>query len=105
MPLVVAIAEIPANRVNVPGKNLPGSPGALNTTFFRATKDTTDGPTAALNRYQGERLSNAHFHEVDQFQIRRVPARAPRAAGQRDRKGRVAAIIFIFMGALQCALP
>lgn len=69
MPLVVARAEIPANRVNVPGKNLPGSPGALSTTFFRATKDTPDGPTAALNRYEGERLSNAHFHEVDQFQI------------------------------------
>jgi rubredoxin len=69
MPLVVAMSEIPANRVNRPGKNLPGSPGALSSTFFRATQDTPDAPTAALNRYEGARLSNAHFHEVDQFQV------------------------------------
>lgn len=69
MPRVVAMSEIPPNKVNQPGKNLPGSPGALSTAFFRATKDTPDAPTAALNRYAGRRVSNAHFHEVDQFQV------------------------------------
>lgn len=69
MPQVVAMSEIPANKVNQRGNTLPGSPGALSTTFFRATKDTPDAPTAALNRYDGARYSNAHFHEVDQFQI------------------------------------
>jgi rubredoxin len=63
------MSEIPANRVNQPGKNLPGSPGALSTGFFRATPDTPDAPTAALNRYEGEKVSFAHFHEVDQFQV------------------------------------
>ena len=69
MSLVVAMTDIPPERVNKPGNNLPGSPGALSTTFFRATRDAPDAPTAALNRYTGARLSNAHFHEVDQFQI------------------------------------
>lgn len=69
MPLVVARSEIPANKVNQPGKNLPGSPGALSTTFLRATAETPDGPTAAINRYEGVKVSNAHFHEVDQFQV------------------------------------
>ena len=64
-------SEIPAERVNKPGSNKPGSPGALSTTFFRATKDAPDAPTAALNRYPGgeSRYSAAHFHEVDQFQV------------------------------------
>ena len=69
MPRVVALSEIPADKVNLPGQNLPGSPGALSTGFFRATKDTPDAPTAALNRYEGAKISNAHFHEVDQFQV------------------------------------
>jgi rubredoxin len=63
------MSEIPANKVNQPGKNLPGSPGALSTTFFRATPQTPDAPTAALNRYEGAKISNAHFHQVDQFQV------------------------------------
>jgi rubredoxin len=71
MPLVVAMSEIPPNKVNQPGSTTPGSPGALNTTFFRATRDQPDAPTAALNRYPGggSRYSAAHFHEVDQFQV------------------------------------
>src|ERR1044072_7723920 len=72
MPKVVAMSEIPANKVNVRGNTKPGSPGALSTGFFRATEDTPDAPTAALNRYEGDgrsRISNAHFHEVDQFQV------------------------------------
>ena len=71
MPLVVAMSEIPANKVNQRGSTAPGAPGALSTTFFRATRDTPDAPTASLNRYEGgeSRYSAAHFHEVDQFQI------------------------------------
>ena len=72
MPLVVAISEIPANKVNQPGSTAPGSPGALNTTFFRAKRETPDAPTAAINRYEGHgkaKISAAHFHEVDQFQV------------------------------------
>lgn len=72
MPLVVAMSEIPANKINQPGSTAPGSPGALSTTFFRAKRETPDAPTAALNRYQGggkSSISAAHFHEVDQFQV------------------------------------
>ena len=71
MPLVVAMSEIPANKVNVRGSTAPGAPGALSTSFFRASRDTPDAPTAALNRYEGgaSRYSAAHFHEVDQFQV------------------------------------
>ncbi len=71
MPQVVAISEIPANKVNQPGSNAPGSPGAISTTFMRASRDNPDAPTAAINRYEGgkSRYSAAHFHEVDQFQI------------------------------------
>src|SRR5436190_484484 len=69
MPLVVAMSEIPANKVNQPGRNMPGAPGAMSTGFFRATADAPDAPTAALNRYEGRKISNAHFHDVDQFQV------------------------------------
>lgn len=72
MPLVVAMSEIPENRKNVRGSTTPGSPGALLTHFFRATRDAPEAPTAQLNRYEGDgasRYSAAHFHEVDQFQI------------------------------------
>jgi rubredoxin len=71
MSLVVAMSEIPPERVNKRGSTAPGAPGALSTTFFRATRDTPDAPTASLNRYEGgeSRYSAAHFHEVDQFQI------------------------------------
>lgn len=71
MPQVVAMSDIPAERVNRPGSTTPGSPGALCTTFLRATRDQPDAPTAAINRYPGggSRCSAAHFHEVDQFQI------------------------------------
>jgi rubredoxin len=55
----------------VRGSSEGGAPGALSSTFFRATRDTPDAPTAALNRYEGgeSRYSAAHFHEVDQFQV------------------------------------
>jgi rubredoxin len=71
MPVVVALSEIPADKVNQPGSKAPGSPGSTNTTFFRAKREAPDAPTAALNRYPGgiSRYSAAHFHEVDQFQI------------------------------------
>lgn len=72
MPQVMALSEIPPNKVNQRGSNAPGSPGAISTTFFRATPDTPDAPTAAINRYPGEgkaKISAAHFHEVDQFQV------------------------------------
>jgi len=62
----------PSNKINQPGSTAPGSPGAYNTTFFRAKRETPDAPTAAINRYLGEGKSNisaAHFHEVDQFQV------------------------------------
>jgi rubredoxin len=65
------MSEIPPEKVNRRGSTDRGAPGALSTTFFRATRDTPDAPTAALNRYEGgeSRYSAAHFHEVDQFQI------------------------------------
>ncbi len=70
MPLVVAMNEIPPERVNQPGSVSPGSPGSMNTTFFRAKKDQPDAPTAALNRYSStSKQSAAHFHQVDQFQV------------------------------------
>lgn len=72
MPQVVALSEIPPDRVNQPGNTDPGSPGAINTTFLRARRDDPDAPTARINRYRGGGLSGisaAHFHEVDQFQV------------------------------------
>ena len=72
MPLVVALSEIPPDRIEQPGRDEPGSPGALNTTFFRARREEPDAPTARINRYRGEGksgISAAHFHEVDQFQV------------------------------------
>lgn len=72
MPQVVALSEIPADRVEQPGRNDPGSPGAINTTFLGARRDNPDAPTARINRYRGEGksgISAAHFHEVDQFQV------------------------------------
>ena len=72
MPLVVALSEIPPDRIEQPGRDEPGSPGAINTTFFRARREEPDAPTARINRYRGEGksgISAAHFHEVDQFQV------------------------------------
>jgi rubredoxin len=72
MPLVVALSEIPPERVNRPGKTEPGNPGAFSTTFFRAKPEEPDAPTAAINRYPGDgkaNISAAHFHQVDQFQV------------------------------------
>lgn len=71
MPQVIALSEIPANKVNQQGSTAPGSPGARSTTFMRATPEMPDAPTAAINRYEGgkSRYSAAHFHEVDQFQV------------------------------------
>src|SRR5688572_1700770 len=71
MPRVVAYTEIPENKINVRGSSEGGAPAALSSTFFRASRDTPDAPTAALNRYEGgeSRYSAAHFHEVDQFQV------------------------------------
>jgi rubredoxin len=71
MPVVVALSEIPPEKVNRPGSTTPGSPGSINTTFFRAKRDAPDAPTAAINRYPAgvSRYSAAHFHEVDQFQV------------------------------------
>jgi rubredoxin len=66
------MSDIPEDKRNRRGSTAPGSPGALSTGFFRATRDTPDAPTAALNRYEGDgvsRYSAAHFHEVDQFQV------------------------------------
>ena len=72
MPQVVALSEIPPERVEQPGRNEPGSPGAINTTFLGARRDDPDAPTARINRYRGQGrsgISAAHFHEVDQFQV------------------------------------
>jgi rubredoxin len=72
MPQVVALSEIPENKVNQPGSTGPGSPGAFSTTFMRAKPDAPDAPTAAINRYPGDGKANvsaAHFHQVDQFQV------------------------------------
>lgn len=70
MPIVVAMSELPPEKVNQPGVKKPGSPGSFNTTFFRAKPETPDAPTAAINRYPPTAsVSAAHFHEVDQFQV------------------------------------
>src|SRR5258706_11881492 len=71
MSLVVGLNDIQPEQLNRPGKTGPGNPGAVNTTFFRASASTPNAPTAALNRYPAgtARYSAAHFHEVDQFQV------------------------------------
>lgn len=71
MTLVVALSDLNPEQVNRPGKIGPGSPGAVVTTFFKATADRPNTPSAYLNHYPGgkARYSAAHFHEADQFQI------------------------------------
>lgn len=72
MPQVVALSELPPDKVNQPGSTEPGSPGAINTTFLRARRENPDAPTARINRYPGDgkaNISAAHFHQVDQFQV------------------------------------
>ena len=71
MSLVVALDEIRPEQVNKPGPDGPGEPGALATTFFRASASNPNAPTAAINRYPAgkARHSTAHFHDVDQFQV------------------------------------
>jgi len=72
MPQVIALSEIPPDRIEQPGRNEPGSPGAINTTFLGARREKPDAPTARINRYRGQGksgVSAAHYHEVDQFQI------------------------------------
>ncbi len=67
MPLVVAYDEIKPEQRDRAGKT--GKPGGTNTTFFRARKGEPDGPSAYINRYVPGRLSHAHYHLIDQFQI------------------------------------
>jgi len=69
MPQVVALSDLPPTKVNQRGRIGPGLPGELGTTFLRAHADAPDAPTAVLTRYENERYSAAHFHEVDQFQV------------------------------------
>ena len=43
--------------------------GVLNTKFFRASDANPDSPTAFLARHDQGRITHAHYHIVDQFQI------------------------------------
>jgi rubredoxin len=71
MSLVVGLSDLKPEQINRPGKVGPGNPGAVVTTFFKATADNPNSPSAYLNHYPGgkTRFSAAHFHEADQFQV------------------------------------
>ena len=71
MPLVVGWNDIKPEQIDRPNKPAPGSPGAVNTTFFRASASNPHAPTAAINRYPAgqSRYSTTHFNEVDQFLV------------------------------------
>jgi hypothetical protein len=73
MPTVVAMGEIPPERVNRPGSTGSGSPGAKNTTFFRASTAKPDAPTAALNRYEG--CGQSRYSAASPSSSRPVPSR------------------------------
>ena len=64
MSLVVSIDGKKPDERTPSGR--PLSPGEGPTTFFRASIDAPDAPTAFLVR---RRSSKAHYHTVDQFQI------------------------------------
>ena len=67
MTIVLAMDDVGPDQVIVT-KN-PKGPGKTNVRFFKATVDTPNNPTAWLAKYEPTRVSDAHFHQVDQFQI------------------------------------
>ena len=85
MPTVVAMSEIPANKVNQPGKNRARqSRCAEHHVSSGPRKDTPDAPTAALNRYEGANAFQCPFsrgrpvpdHHGRLGRIRPAPCRA-----------------------------
>ena len=67
MSLVVAIDEIKPNQVKRNG--VLGAGSVLTSNFCRATVDAPHSPSAYLNQGEPGRVTGAHFHVADQFQI------------------------------------
>ena len=68
MPLVVAYDDIKPEQIRR-NKGGPDRPASTSFSYFRATVDTPDAPSAFLARYDPDDNSCAHYHAVDQFQI------------------------------------
>src|SRR5689334_14435557 len=48
----------------------PGGPSITRTVFCKATDpNVTYAPTAFISRYDPGRISDAHYHQIDQFQV------------------------------------
>ena len=66
MPLVVASDDLePNQKLNNPRSK----PGSAHTDFIKSSKDTPNAPSAYLVEHAPGRLSPAHYHAHDQFQI------------------------------------
>ena len=68
MSLVVAFDDIKPDQVRR-NKGGPDRPASTSFSFFRATIDAPDAPSAFLARYDPDDKSCAHYHAVDQFQV------------------------------------
>jgi rubredoxin len=71
MAQVVALEDIPPHWARQRSKAGNGAPGAVISTFFKGTPEAPIHPHAAFNEYEAgeERISAAHYHQVDQFQV------------------------------------
>ena len=66
VPLSTIIDDLKPDQVKF---RKPGQKGSSDTIFFKAASETPDAPHAFLVEYDPGRLSNAHYHPLDQFQI------------------------------------
>jgi rubredoxin len=47
----------------------PTGPGITTTTFYRASSDTPDSPSAYLLQFEPGRVASPHYHVADEFQV------------------------------------
>ena len=66
MSIVVAMDDLDPNQKLT---NPRSRPGAAHTDFIKLSADTPDSPSAYLIEQAPGRLSSAHYHAIDQFQI------------------------------------
>jgi hypothetical protein len=69
MSIVLALEDLDPARIKRTTNPKPGTPVRTITTFFRATHEDPDIPSAYIARFDPGEMSAAHYHVVDQFQV------------------------------------
>src|SRR5262245_24313814 len=69
MALVLAYEEAKASQYRNEGNPNRGTKGGHMHTPFFGSRDTPDAPHAVYAEWDAERISRAHFHQNDQFQV------------------------------------